>query len=314
MSVEIGGTQQVAHVDRADFWRELNAEVFGPLQVAPVDDTPFHGTYRSLTVGTARAHDIFTRPCVVARSGRNVDSYSPDGYKLTLQVSGSNLYEQDGRQGQLRAGDFLIYDCTRPYRIVAPQDGRILVVMFPRDQLRLTPEQVSQVTVTPFSGTDGLGSIASTMLTGLVANLDDLTPTASHQVARSVIDLVETCIAERLDIATNPSQSLVLQIKDFIERNLSDPDLGPSAIAAAHYISVRYVHRLFEAEGVSVSRYITNARFERIRWDLADPSLAHVPVRNIAARWGIHDPSRFSRTFKEYFGTSPREYRAIQSS
>lgn len=314
MSVEFGGTQQVAQVDRADYWRELNAEVFGPLQVAQLDETPFNGTYRSVSIGETRAHDISTRPCIVQRSSRNVDSYSPDGYKLTLQLSGSNLYEQDGRQGELRAGDFLIYDCTRPYRIVAPRDGRILVVMFPRDRLRLSPEHVSRVTVTPFSGSSGLGSITSTMLTELLAQLDDLTPLAGHQVARSVIDLVETCIAERLDLATHPSQSMMLRIKDFIDRNLSDPELGPSSIAAAHYISVRYVHRLFEAEGVTVSRYITNARFERIRLELADPSSAHVPVRNIAARWGIHDPSRFSRTFKEYFGVSPREYRAIQSS
>lgn len=47
---------------------------------------------------------------------------------------------------------------------------------------------------------------------------------------------------------------LVRSVLRHIDRHLGDPDLGPESIAAAHRISVRYLHRLFEDEAVTVSR------------------------------------------------------------
>ncbi|MCG5220618.1 helix-turn-helix domain-containing protein [Streptosporangium soli] len=39
------------------------------------------------------------------------------------------------------------------------------------------------------------------------------------------------------------------QIHAFILQNLGDAHLTPDAIAAAHHISVRYLHKLFHQEG-----------------------------------------------------------------
>ncbi|WP_189145366.1 hypothetical protein [Streptomyces lacrimifluminis] len=43
------------------------------------------------------------------------------------------------------------------------------------------------------------------------------------------------------------------------------------AHAACHHISVRYLHRLFPPQGITVSAWIRQRRPERCRRDLADP-------------------------------------------
>ena len=66
----------------------------------------------------------------------------------------------------------------------------------------------------------------------------------------------------------------MFRIKDYIDQKMSDPNLGPSEIAAAVNVSTRYLHKLFQAERRSVSQYVKERRLERSRRDLLDPRLA----------------------------------------
>jgi hypothetical protein len=71
---------------------------------------------------------------------------------------------------------------------------------------------------------------------------------------------------------------VLLRIHAFIEQHLGDADLTPGLVAAAHYISVRYLYRLFEAQGTTVATWIRHRRLEGCRKDLADPAFS-------ARRW-----------------------------
>ena len=102
---------------------------------------------------------------------------------------------------------------------------------------------------------------------------------------------------------------VLLNIQSFIEANLGDPDLDPERIARASFISTRYLHKLFEAEGTSVCRWIRTSRLERCRRDLLDPELDHETILAIASRWGLPGPQQFSRLFRSAYGCSPSELR-----
>ncbi|MFG1952873.1 helix-turn-helix domain-containing protein [Micromonospora sp. NPDC048830] len=102
--------------------------------------------------------------------------------------------------------------------------------------------------------------------------------------------------------------TLVTQVRDFIDRHLGDPDLSPQAVADAHHVALRTLHRLFADEEETVAGTIRR-RLERCRRDLTDPLLADRPVQAIAARWGFRDKAHFSRAFRAAYGTSPRAYR-----
>jgi AraC-like DNA-binding protein len=94
-----------------------------------------------------------------------------------------------------------------------------------------------------------------------------------------------------------------------IEARLGDPNLRPDEVARACFISTRYLHRLFESEGVSVCDWIRSARLDRCRRDLLDPMFAHETILSIASRWGLPSAPHFSRLFRAAYGCTPREYR-----
>ena len=102
---------------------------------------------------------------------------------------------------------------------------------------------------------------------------------------------------------------MLRRIQLFIDGQLSNPDLTPGYVAAAHYISTRSLHKLFEDSGTTAAAWIRERRLAGARRDLADPLLADVPISAIGARWGLPDPAHFSRIFRTAHGCSPSTYR-----
>jgi AraC-like DNA-binding protein len=103
---------------------------------------------------------------------------------------------------------------------------------------------------------------------------------------------------------------MLARVHAFIDQHLGDPDLSPATIAAAHHLSVRALHALYQAENETVAASIRRQRLEHCRRDLLDPSRPDRPVNAIGARWGFPDATAFSRTFRTAYGLPPGEYRA----
>jgi AraC-like DNA-binding protein len=96
---------------------------------------------------------------------------------------------------------------------------------------------------------------------------------------------------------------------DYIQRHLEEDDLGAGRLAAAFGISVRYVHKLFEATGQSVSGFICERRIDRARSLLADRSCSRVAITEVAFALGFRDISYFNRRFKASAGMTPSDFR-----
>ncbi|MER6251494.1 helix-turn-helix domain-containing protein [Streptomyces sp. NPDC001584] len=133
-------------------------------------------------------------------------------------------------------------------------------------------------------------------------------------------DLVAACPAQHLDAeaelpAEVRTQALLQRVYAFIDHNLADPALTPSAIAARHHVSVRTLHQLFrrQEEPETVQARIRRRRRERCHSDLARPEPMGHPVNAIAARWGFSGPAVFSRSFRERYGLTRVEFRALSA-
>ena len=101
----------------------------------------------------------------------------------------------------------------------------------------------------------------------------------------------------------------LIRIKDFVERNLGDFDLDPTAVAAALKFFSRYINQLLETEGTSLSRYIWRRRLEMAASDLENNGLDSLSISTIALNNGFNDLSHFNKAFRERFGELPRNYR-----
>jgi AraC family transcriptional regulator, positive regulator of tynA and feaB len=103
---------------------------------------------------------------------------------------------------------------------------------------------------------------------------------------------------------------LVVRIHRYILANLDGVDLSPRAIAAANGVSVRQLHRVFSATGITVSQWVRKLRLARCAADLRGAANAAAGITDIAFRWGFNDSAHFSKAFRAEFGQSPRAYRA----
>jgi len=80
-------------------------------------------------------------------------------------------------------------------------------------------------------------------------------------------------------------------------------------IASGVNLSVRRVYELFKPSSTSLMKWVWSERLERCRRDLGSPALRGRPIGAIAYSWGFSDLCHFSRTFKQRFGMTPRQWR-----
>ncbi|MDE8670613.1 helix-turn-helix domain-containing protein [Pseudarthrobacter sp. H3Y2-7] len=234
----------------------------------------------------------------------------PD-YLLCLQIAGVGEFSQDNRTAILQPGDLTLFDTTRPTTVISSTDYRNLCMKFPQHLISLPPDQVSQLTATRTGAREGFAPAAGALLMTLNQLMDTISGRSRILAAQGALDLITTMFQSQLDISSppHPAQPLLEQVQSHIDNQLSDPELGPGTIAAAHYISLRQLHSVFHAEGLTVASWIRNRRLQRCRRDLSDPALQAVSAASIGMRWGFKTASHFGSTFRETFGQTPAEFR-----
>jgi AraC-like DNA-binding protein len=256
-----------------------------------------------------------SQPCQAARTPtliRQADS-DPEQYRVDLLIRGRLRVEQAGRQATLNPGDFTLVDWSRPARWAAAIQQAVALT-FPRALLPLPHTEVARLAGVPISGDHGTAALFSSLAREAIGRLDNYGPADATRVGTILVDLLATALAARLERndqlpPDSQQQALLRSIHAFVEQRLADPSLSPAMIAAAHHISLRYLYKVFECEQRGVAARIRERRLERCRRDLLDPALATRPVSTIAARWGLTDPARFSRVFRNAYGLAPLEYR-----
>jgi AraC-like DNA-binding protein len=306
-------TADVSVREREDAWRTAVAETFVPLDFTFPDPRTFRGEIAGELLGAVAVSRVTASPHSAARTQRHVARSETPYYKVSMPLRGYVLISQDGREAPLIPGDLAIYDTSRPYQVAFGDTCRLLVLMFPHRELRLPYDAVSEVTARRVSGRTGIGGLVAPLLVNLASRLDEIGGAQSARLADNIVDLLGTLYADLLGDAgcqpADPMHALMTRIRCFIEDNLDDPELSPESVAAACHISVGYLHKLFRAEGTSVSRRIRERRLEQCRRDLVAPTTRAKAVSAIGAHWGFLDAAHFSRVFKATYGVSPREYR-----
>ncbi|MFD2684889.1 helix-turn-helix domain-containing protein [Streptomyces phyllanthi] len=307
-------TADVSVREREEAWREAVAQVFVPLDFTFSDPSTFRGEISADVLGSVAVCRVTAGPHRALRTERQIArTEEMPYYKVSMPLRGYVLVSQDGREAPLLPGDLALYDTSRPYEVSFDDTCRLLVLMFPHRELRLGYDAVSRLTARRVSGRTGIGALVVPLLVNLAARLDEIGGAQSARLADNVIDLLSTLYADLLTVAghrpSDPRRTLMAKMRCFIEDRLDDPDLDPETVAAACHISVGYLHKLFRAEGTSVSRVIRERRLEQCRRDLVAPASRDKAVSAIGAHWGFLDAAHFSRVFKATYGVSPREYR-----
>jgi AraC-like DNA-binding protein len=99
-------------------------------------------------------------------------------------------------------------------------------------------------------------------------------------------------------------------INDDIARNLETGDVSAPSLALRQGVTPRYIHKLFEGEGMTLSKFVLGQRLARVHRMLRDPRHAPLTIGAIAYGAGFGDLSTFNREFRRCFGATPSDIRA----
>ncbi|WP_063801666.1 helix-turn-helix domain-containing protein [Streptomyces curacoi] len=304
--------------ERTTAWAETTALALVTTRLRFPDPANFGARIAAMTLGPVQLSAMSYAQLVSYRSPRLIRQSDPELYQIAVITSGRQGIEQARRSALLGPGEIVLYDSSRPFTASAEGPGSCgsLLLQFPRCLMPLPDHTVAPLCGTSLGSASGVGHVLRQALTSLTETDSDLSAYDRRRLGSAAIDLAAAVIAHRADrVSSLPPESraamLFHQITAFIIQCLHDPGLKPAAVAAAHSISPRYLHRVFQVHGTTVSDFIRQERMARCRKDLANPSLHATPVSAIGARWGYPKASDFSRAFRTATGMTPTEYRRM---
>ncbi|UCI05955.1 helix-turn-helix transcriptional regulator [Mesorhizobium sp. B1-1-8] len=115
--------------------------------------------------------------------------------------------------------------------------------------------------------------------------------------------------AEETVAGRGPRAGRLKAVKADIEKNLANDDVGSEALAKRHQVSPRYIRKLFEGEGTSLSQFVLGRRLSLAHRRLLDPRCDHLTIGSIAFDAGFGDLSTFNHAFRRHFGATPSDVR-----
>jgi AraC-like DNA-binding protein len=293
-------------------WCDLVNRFIPTVLASPRADR-FRASAQPLELGPVRGGYLSAPPVRSVRTAALIRRLDPEVWPLMLVTRGRAGIEQYGGQALLAAGDLVLFDTSHPYQLRTRGEDQASSIMIglPRGAVPLPDRDLRPLAARKLPSESGVGGV----LRGLLAHLaeDDAARSGwnANRLGSALVDVATVFLAnlagstDRVPVPTRQA-ALLHEIKAFIDRNLADPRLTPAAVAAAHHISVRYLHRLFQPEQQTVHALIRARRLDRC---VADLRQTDRNVAAVGARWGFADPATFNRTFRAAYGIPPGEYR-----
>jgi len=307
-------TRHFVPAERADVVRETIAETMVHVDIDfPAEGGPaaVYGTITDL--GPVRVCSVRSNATKVERTpGLARDDLEPRIF-LAVQMAGSSLIVQGGREAVLRPGDIAFSESTSPYTLLDSGGIRQHFFSIPTGSLALPHDMIRQLAAVTLSPGHPVADLAATYFGRIAARPDIFAQPGVDALGRPSIELVRALITTHLNASALGSESghatLVLRVLEHIRAHLGDPDLNAAGIAAAHHISVRQLYHVLGDRDISLGDWIRTSRLEECRNALGDPAGRFTGIAELARRWGFRDPSSFGRSFRAEYGMSPREWR-----
>jgi AraC family transcriptional regulator, positive regulator of tynA and feaB len=308
---ELWATDAGPRDDVAAQWEHILSATYLPWTVA-IPELPernaFHGWVRRWWIDDILMADSRCGPCSGRRARHQLADTEGEFVFVMISQKGAMTLSQRDTVATLTPGDVVALDSTQRNHFTVPESLSLRGMVIPRvalDEVDGHPWMRDGVVLGPTTP-------AIRLLTNHLATLSEVLPglgSATMSAARmAALELFVGALRSDSHVCSAASVRPALRssIDRYIDSHLLDGAVTPAAIAAAHWVSIRTVNRVFSATGQTVGEVVRARRLARAR---ADVTASDRPISEIAHRWGFSDTSHFSRTFKAHYGYSPTDYR-----
>ncbi len=304
-------TSELPERDRLPWLREVIGRKIVKLDIEPAPDHELDAKL-CLVPDIRAALACCVSPSRCSRTNEMVADGNDD-LSLLVNLQGRCKVSQRDREVHLDAGDAAIFSHAEPGTITHGPT-RLRSVVIPRAALaslvadlddapaRLVPRdnEALRLLVTYLDSIQSLALAGPELLQLIGTHIDDL----------AALAIGATRDGAAIAAGRGMRAARLKAINDDIRANLCNHDLTVAAVALRQRITPRYIHKLFEFEGISFSQYVLGARLARAHRMLTDPRQASETISAIAYRTGFGDLSHFNRAFRRRYSASPSEVRA----
>lgn len=234
---------------------------------------------------------------------------------LCMTLTGTTVGSRGGREMTLSDGDaVLMTNEEATWAMTSPSSATIAGIRVPRSAIAPLIPKLENITMQRIArDTSGLKLVRKYL--DIVADDEALAAPASQRLIIShFYDLVALALGASSDakaLAADRTVSAVrlAAIKADIVANLDDGNLNATMVSTRSGVTVRYLHKLFEGEGVTYSEFVLRERLARAYHDLRSPLHSRRAIGTIAFDLGFNDLSYFNRAFRRRYNATPSEIR-----
>lgn len=272
--------------------------------------------YRQLDAAATPFDSIGVKECCfkhlsVARDYKRITAraHRHNGFELHILENGHQIYEIDGAEYRLEAGDFLLIPPKIEHRAVESASTaskyaltfsacRQSSVAFLRHAVCGRIDERTEASARLALSEWERGSSTSSLL-------------VSGAVFEIAVRLLRACgMTEAQEKSIDRGEDLRLSMaKQYIADNADHP-LRVSEVAAYCYVSERQLTRIFSSEGCTPAEYIRLQRFAVARRLLREGRLT---VKEIGDNMGFSSEQYFNSFFKNASGMTPGEYKRMNN-
>jgi AraC-like DNA-binding protein len=221
---------------------------------------------------------------------------------------------QLGRTVELEAGAGVLMTNAEVGSIVLSSSSRFVTFRVPREAMALLVPDVEAAVAQPVPP----DNLAFELLVDYLQIARDREALTSPDLQRIAVTHICDLLAVALGATSDATEiahgrgmraARLRSAKAFIARNFRRQDLSPDWVAKELGISARYLHMLFETEGLSFTRFVVEYRLAYSHRMLLDSRMLDRTISAIAFAAGFSDLSHFNRTFRQHFGKTPTDVR-----
>jgi AraC family transcriptional regulator, positive regulator of tynA and feaB len=302
-------TDPIRPTERTAYWTEAICRSFANVETKPLGSAIVSGHFEFVEIGDAKLVRFDSSPQCYTRDARLVSRAGSDEFMFDFQRRGRSAMVQAGNEGTIDPGYGVLYDARRPFedRLFGPeQRAELLIATVPAASLLRSVPEAERLCAKPIP-------LSGTVARSIAALVRDAISSSSAPSKQDEPDIA-AYLSALLRLAAGASHQLTRSglfglIDIHLRTNIASARSAP-ALAAEFGISERTFHRIFADRETTFERHVLHLRVELFRNLLRQNSLAGVPITRLAHQCGFADGAHATRTFKNRFGATPRDFRA----